>query len=84
MKKVVSLLKEVLKELSVMPIFSLFLAVLVGLGLCLPQSFLKQLPFEVFCILAAVAILAMLYTMAGIVTVMQKLRKQRKDKDGKG
>ena len=69
-------LKEFLAELSVIPIFCLFLAVAIAIGFVLPDGFLKIFPAEAVFVLAAVAILALLYAIAGIVTVFQKIKER--------
>ena len=69
-------LKEFLAELSVIPIFCLFLAIAIAIGFVLPDGFLKIFPAEAVFVLAAVAILALLYAIAGIVTVFQKIKER--------
>ena len=74
-------LKEILAELSVIPIFCMFLAVAIAIGFVLPNGFFDNFPVEAIFVLAAVAILAFLYAVAGVVTVMQKAKKRRKNND---
>ena len=82
----VDTLKELLKELSVIPLFALFLSVAILVGLLLPDGFLKNLPIEVLFVLAVIVILAVLYAISGIVMVIQKIKAKRgqdvKDADG--
>ena len=75
-------LKELLKELSIIPLFALFLAIILLIGYLLPDSILKHLPFEVLCVLGVVVILGILYAIAGIVAIIQKIR-AKKDKSTK-
>ena len=81
--KWIDTLKEILKELSVIPLFFLFLAIIVLVGYLLPNSILKNLPFEVFCALGIIVILGILYAIASIVAIIQKIRakKEKTTKD---
>ena len=72
-------LKEILAELSVIPIFCIFLAVAIAIGFVLPNGFFDNFPVEAIFVLAAVAILALLYAVAGVVTVIQKIKKSNKN-----
>ena len=74
-------LKEFLAELSVIPIFCLFLAVAIAIGFALPDGFFDIFPAKALIVLAVVAILAFLYAIAGVVTVVQKIIKRDKNKD---
>ena len=74
-------LKEILAELSVIPIFCIFLAVAIAIGFALPDGFFDIFPAEALIVLAVVAILAFLYAIAGVVTVVQKIIKRDKNKD---
>ena len=80
--KRIDTLKELLKELSIIPLFALFLAIILLIGYLLPDSILKHLPFEVLCVLGVVVILGILYAIAGIVAIIQKIR-AKKDKSTK-
>lgn len=77
-------LKEILAELSVIPIFCIFLAVAIAIGFALPDGFFDIFPIEAIFVLAVVAILALLYAVAGVVTVVQKAKKRCKSKDEDG
>lgn len=77
-------LKEILAELSVIPIFCIFLVVAIAIGFVLPNGFFDNFPVEAILFLAAVAILALLYAVAGVVTVVQKAKKRCKSKDEDG
>lgn len=78
-------LKEVLKELSIIPLFALFLAIVLLIAYLLPAGLLKFIPFEVFCALVFIAIFGVLYAIFNIVVVIQKTRAKKgqttKDKD---
>ena len=74
-------LKEFLAELSVIPIFCIFLAIAIAIGFALPDGFFDIFPAEALIVLAVVAILAFLYAIAGVVTVVQKIIKRGKNKD---
>ena len=74
-------LKEILAELSVIPIFCIFLAVAIAIGFALPDGFFDIFPIEAIFVLAVVAILALLYAIAGVVTVVQKIKKRSESKD---
>ena len=69
-------LKEILAELSVIPIFCIFLALAIAIGFALPDGFFDIFPIEAIFVLAVVAILALLYAIAGIVTVFQKIKER--------
>ena len=74
-------MKEVLKELLVVVLY--FGICIVALIICalLPIDF-AELPFEVLMILAVAAILAILYMIAAIVTIIIKIKakvKQQKN-----
>ncbi|MBR3751496.1 MAG: hypothetical protein IKK58_06955 [Clostridia bacterium] len=73
-------LKEVLKELSVIPLLVLFLSISLLIGYLLPDSFLKGSPIEALYLLTAIIILTVLYTISGIIGAIQKI-KARKEKD---
>ena len=75
-------LKEILKELSIIPLFFGLLVTIGLLGYLFPDSILKNLPFEVLCVLGVVVILGILYAIAGIVAIIQKIR-AKKDKSTK-
>ena len=47
-------LKELLKELSIIPLFALLLAIILLIGYLLPDGLLKNLPFEVLCVLGVI------------------------------
>ena len=83
-RKLFQTLKEILAELSVIPIFCIFLTVATAIGFVLPGGFFDIFPIEAIFVLAVVAILALLYAIAGVVTVVQKIKKrsESKDKDG--
>ena len=70
-------LKELLKELSIIPLFTLFLAIILLVGYLLPDSLLKNLPFEVLCVLGVIVILGVLYAICGIVARIQKIRAKK-------
>ncbi len=74
-------LKEILAELSVIPIFCIFLALAIAIGSALPDGFFDIFPIEAIFVLAVVAILALLYAIAGVVTVVQKIKKRSESKD---
>ena len=70
-------LKELLKELSIIPLFALFLAIILLIGYLLPDGLLKNLPFEVLCVLGVIVILGVLYAIYGIVALIQKNRAKK-------
>ena len=70
-------LKELLKELSIIPLFALFLAIILLIGYLLPDALLKNLPFEVLCVLGVIVILGVLYAICGIVALIQKIRTKK-------
>ena len=74
-------LKEFLAELSVIPIFCIFLAVAIAIVFVLPDGFFDIFPTEAIFVLATVAILALLYAIAGVVTVVQRIKKRSSNKD---
>lgn len=78
-------LKEILKELSIIPLFVLFIAIIVLIRYLLPDGILKNLPFEVLCALGIIVILGVLYAIAGIVVIIPKIRAKKdqttKDED---
>ena len=80
--KRIDALKEILKELSTIPLLFGLLAIIVLVGYLLPGSILKNLPFEVLCVLGVIVILGILYAIAGIVAIIQKNR-AKKDKSTK-
>ena len=80
--KRIDTLKEILKELSTIPVLFGLLAIIGLVGYLLPDSILKNLPFEVLCVLGVVVILGILYAIAGIVAIIQKNR-AKKDKSTK-
>ena len=80
--KRIDTLKEILKELSTIPVLFGLLAIIGLVGCLLPDSILKNLPFEVLCVLGVVVILGILYAIAGIVAIIQKNR-AKKDKSTK-
>ena len=77
MKKNTWTLKELLKELSIIPLFALFLAIILLIGYLLPYGLLKNLPFEVLCVLGAIVILGVLYAICGVVALIQKIRAKK-------
>ena len=80
-RKLFQTLKEILAELSVIPIFCIFLVVAIAIGFVLPNGFFDNFPVEAIFVLAAVAILALLYAVAGVVTVVQKIKKRSESKN---
>ena len=70
-------LKELLKELSIIPLFALFLAIILLIGYLLPDGLLKNLTFEVLCVLGVIVILGVLYAICGIVARIQKIRAKK-------
>lgn len=78
-------LKELLKELSIIPLFALLLAIILLIGCLLPDGLLKNLPFEVLCVLGVIVILGVSYAICGIVVRIRKIRakngKTTPDKD---
>ena len=70
-------LKELLKELSIIPLFALFLAIILLIGHFLPDGLVKNLPFEVLCVLGVIVILGVLYVICGIVALIQKIRAKK-------
>ena len=70
-------LKEVLKELSVLLLLALFLATILLIAFLLPDGFLKNLPFEVLCVLGVIVILGFLFAISGIVVMIQKIRAKK-------
>ena len=70
-------LKELLKELSIIPLFALFLAIILLIGYLLPDGLLKNLPFEVLCVLGVIVILGVLYAICGIVARIKKIRAKK-------
>ena len=80
--KRIDTLKEILIELSTIPLFLGLLAIIGLVGYLLPDSILENLPFEVLCVLGVVVILGILYAIAGIVAIIQKIR-AKKDKSTK-
>ena len=80
--KRIDTLKEILKELSTIPLLFGLLAIIGLVGYLLPDSILKNLPFEVLCVLGVIVILGILYAIAGIVAIIQKNR-AKKDKSTK-
>ena len=80
--KRIDTLKEILKELSIIPLLFGLLAIIGLVGYLLPDSILKNLPFEVLCVLGVIVILGILYAIAGIVAIIQKNR-AKKDKSTK-
>ena len=70
-------LKELLIELSIIPLFALFLAIILLIGYLLPDGLLKNLPFEVLCVLGVIVILGVLYAICGIVARIQKIRSNK-------
>ena len=73
----INTLKELLKELSIIPLFALFLAIILLIGYLLPDGLLKNLPFEVLCVLGVIVILGVLYAICGIVVRIQKIRAKK-------
>ena len=74
-------MKEVLKELLVVVLYFGICIVALIIGALLPIDF-AELPFEVLMILAVAAILAILYMIAAIVTIIIKIKakvKQQKN-----
>ena len=80
--KRIDTLKEILTELSTIPLLFGLLAIIGLVGYLLPDSILKNLPFEVLCVLGVIVILGILYAIAGIVAIIQKNR-AKKDKSTK-
>ena len=74
-------LKEILAELSVIPIFCIFLVVAIAIVFVLPDGFFDIFPTEAIFVLAVAAILALLYAIAGVVTIFQKIKERNKNKD---
>ena len=70
-------LKELLKELSIIPLLSLFLTIILLIGYLLPDGSLKNIPFEVLCVLGVIVILGVLYAICGIVALIQKIRAKK-------
>ena len=70
-------LKELLKELSIILLFALLLAIILLIGYLLPDGLLKNLPFEVLCVLGVIVILGVLYAICGIVARIQKIRAKK-------
>ena len=70
-------LKEVLKELSILLLLALILAIIFLIAFLLPDSFLKNLPFEVLCVLGVIAILGFLFAISGIVVMIQRIRTKK-------
>jgi len=70
-------LKELLIELSIIPLLALFLAIVVLIGYLLPDGLLKNLPFEALCVLGVIVILGVLYAICGIVALIQKIRAKK-------
>ena len=74
-------LKEILAELSVIPIFCIFLVVAIAIYFALPDGFFDIFPVEAIFVLAVVAILAILYAIACVVTVVQRIKKRSENKN---
>ena len=77
MKKILKTLKEILMELSVIPVFCVFLAIVLLVGFLLPDSSMRNLPFEALIILATVVVLAVLYVVSGIIAIFQKIKSKK-------
>ena len=78
-KKWLRTLKEIFTELSVIPVFIGFMAVAVLIIFLLPDGFVTSITFEVLMIIIAVVILIALYSVAGIVSLLQKKKKCKTD-----
>ena len=76
--KRIDTLKEILKEISIIPLLFLFLAIIVLIVYLLPNSISKNLPFEVLCILGIIVILGILYAIAGTLTIIKKSEQRQK------
>ena len=70
-------LKELLKELSIILLFALLLAIILLIGYLLPDGLLKNLPFEVLCVLGVIVILGVLYAICGIAVRIRKIRAKK-------
>ena len=68
---------DTLKELSIIPLFALFLAIVLLIGYLLPDGLLKNLPFEVLCVLGVIVILGVLYAICGIAVRIRKIRAKK-------
>lgn len=77
MKKTSNSLKEILKELSVIPIFFVFLAFVLLMAWLLPDGFVKTLPFEALVAIAVLVILAVLYIVSGIIALIKKYHSKK-------
>ena len=73
-------MKEVLKELLVVVLYFGICIVALIIGALLPIDF-AELPFEVLMILAVAAILAILYMIAAVVTIILKVKTKIKNKN---
>lgn len=78
MKNILDKMKEILKELSVIPLFFAFLAVVLLIGWILPDGLVKLLPFELLMFLGVLAVLALLYIISAVVSVIQKIKSRKK------
>ena len=81
MNKIFKILKEIIMELSVIPVFCVFLVIVLLIGFLLPDSFMRNLPFEALIIFAIVAVLAVLYAVSGIIAIFQKIKCKKTNPD---
>ena len=72
MKKALTSMREILKELSVIPIFFVFLAFVLLVTWLLPDGFVRAVPFEILIVIAVLVILAILYIISGIIALIKK------------
>ena len=70
----VDALKELLAEFLTAVLFCGLCVVALIIGAILPKSIFEGLPFEVLIILAFVAVLAVLYVISAIVTIISKIK----------
>ena len=73
-------MKEVLKESLVVVLYLGICIVASIIGALLPIDF-AELPFEVLMILAVAALLAILYMIAAVVTIILKVKTKIKSKN---
>jgi hypothetical protein len=67
-------LKEVLKEFIVAVVVLGLCCVALVVGVFLPKELLSSLSFELLLSLAAVAVLAILYIISAVISIIAKIR----------
>ena len=71
---------EMIKELSIIPLFFIVLTLILAVTFIFPKEFLEKMAFEEQVFAGIVVILAVLYLVAGIIAIVKKVVAKHKGK----